>query len=64
MLIAISALHGFEIHHMNVKTTFLNGELDEEIYIQKPEGLVSPDQEKNVCKLIRSLYGLKQAPKQ
>ncbi|KAL0550095.1 hypothetical protein IC582_014593 [Cucumis melo] len=64
MLIAISALHGFEIHQMDVKTTFLNGELDEEIYMQQPKGFVSPDQEKKVCKLIRSLYGLKQAPKQ
>ncbi|KAL0541540.1 hypothetical protein IC582_021592 [Cucumis melo] len=64
MLIAISALHGFEIHHMNVKTTFLNGELDEKIYMQQPKGFVSPGQEKKVCKLIRSLYGLKQAPKQ
>ncbi|KAL0534104.1 hypothetical protein IC582_028385 [Cucumis melo] len=64
MLIAISALHGFEIHQMDVKTTFLNGELDEEIYIQQPEGFVSPGQENKVYKLIRSLYGLKQAPKQ
>ena len=64
MLIAISALHGFEIHQMDVKTTFLNGELDEEIYMQQPEGFVSFGQEKKVCKLIRSLYRLKQAPKQ
>ena len=64
MLIAISALHGFEIHQMDVKTTFSNGELDEEIYMQQPEGFVSLGYEKKVCKLIRSLYGLKQAPKQ
>ena len=49
---------------MDVKMTFLNGELDEEIYMQQPEGFVSSGQEKKVCKLIRSLYGLKQAPKQ
>ena len=61
MLIAISALHGFEIHQMNAKTTFLNGELDEEMYMQQPEGFVSLDQENKVCKVIRSLYGLKQA---
>ena len=59
MLIAISALHGFEIHQMDVKTTFLNGELDEEIYVQQLEGFVSFDQENKVYKLIRSLYGLK-----
>ena len=43
---------------------FLNGELDEEIYVQQSGGFVSPSQEKKVCKLIRSLNWLKQAPKQ
>ena len=45
-------------------TTFLNGELDEEIYTDQLEGFVVPGQEGKVCKLVRSLYGLKQAPKQ
>ena len=40
MLIAIASLNNMEIHHMDVKTTFLNGELDEEIYMEQPEGLV------------------------
>ena len=48
---------------MDVKTTFLNGDLDEEIYMDQPEGFVEPDQESKVCKLTKSLYGLKQAPK-
>ena len=43
---------------------FLNGELDEKIYIEQPKGFVAPGQEKKVCKLVKSLYGLKQAPKQ
>ena len=49
---------------MDVKTDFLNGELDEEIYIDQPDGFVMKGQENKVCKLLKSLYGLKQAPKQ
>ncbi|CAM8880573.1 unnamed protein product [Rhodiola kirilowii] len=49
---------------MDVKTAFLNGDLDEEIYMKQPEGFIMPGNENKVCKLIKSLYGLKQAPKQ
>ena len=49
---------------MDVKTTFLHGNIDEEICMLQPEGFVMPGQEHKVCKLIKSLYGLKQAPKQ
>lgn len=49
---------------MDVKTAFLNGELEEEIYMKQPEGFVVPGQENKVCRLVKSLYGLKQAPKQ
>ena len=48
---------------MDVKTTFLNGDLEEEIYMEQPEGFSAPGQEKKVCKLVKSLYGLKQTPK-
>ena len=64
MLIAIAALHNLEIHKMDVKTAFLNGDLNEEIYMDQPEGFISLGQEKKVCRLVKSLYGLKQAPKQ
>lgn len=49
---------------MNVKTTFLHGDLEVEIYIDQPEGFVAKGNERKVCKLVKSLYGLKQAPKQ
>jgi len=64
LVLAIAAIRNLEVHQMDVKTAFLNGDLDEEIYMEQPEGFVAPGQEKKVCKLVKSLYGLKQAPKQ
>ncbi|GKA00712.1 retrovirus-related pol polyprotein from transposon TNT 1-94 [Tanacetum coccineum] len=63
-LIAISAVKGLYIHQMDVKTDFLNGYLNEEVYMEQPEGFVIQGQENKVCRLVKSLYGLKQAPKQ
>ena len=64
LLMALASIYDLYIHQMDVKTAFLNGDLDEEIYMEQPEGFVLPGNEKKVCKLIKSLYGLKQAPKQ
>ena len=63
-LIAITAILYLKIHQIDEKTTFLNGDLEEEIYMDQLEGFVEPGQESQVCKLTKSLYGLKQAPKQ
>ncbi|KAL6312302.1 hypothetical protein AAG906_014654 [Vitis piasezkii] len=51
----------YEIWQMDVKTTFLNGSLDECIYMKQPEGFITNGQEHLLCKLNRSIYGLKQA---
>lgn len=64
ILIALASIHKLIIHQMDVKTAFLNGVLNEEVYMEQPEGFVLKGQENKVCKLVKSLYGLKQAPKQ
>ena len=48
---------------MDVKTTFLNGLIEEELYIEQPQGFKNDDQETHVCKIKKALYGLKQAPR-
>eukprot|EP00253_Pinus_taeda_P016354 PITA_16354 len=54
---------GWKIHQMDVKTTFLNGKIEEEVYIEQPKGFETFDHESHVCRLKRALYGLKQAPR-
>ncbi|GJX43241.1 retrotransposon protein, putative, ty1-copia subclass [Tanacetum coccineum] len=61
ILISIAAYYDYEIWQMDVKTAFLNGYLDEDIYMVQPEGFVDPNHPRKVCKLQRSIYGLKQA---
>ncbi|GJU58360.1 retrovirus-related pol polyprotein from transposon TNT 1-94 [Tanacetum coccineum] len=63
ILISIAAYYDYEIWQMDVKTAFLNGYLDEDIYMVQPEGFVDPNHPRKVCKLQRSIYGLKQAMK-
>jgi hypothetical protein len=64
VLLSLAASYGLIVHQMDVKTTFINGELDEEIYMDQPDGFVVKGEEQKVCKLLKSLFGLKQAPKQ
>ncbi|GJV98312.1 retrotransposon protein, putative, ty1-copia subclass [Tanacetum coccineum] len=64
ILIAIAAYYDYEIWQMDVKTAFLNGRLDEDIYMEQPEGYVDPKFPNGVCKLQRAIYGLKQASRQ
>lgn len=63
VLIALAASSGWEIHHLDVKTAFLHGDLQEEIYVSQPEGFKIKGSENKVYKLHKALYGLKQAPR-
>jgi hypothetical protein len=62
-ILALSAQMGWCIHQMDVKTVFLHGIIEEEVYIEQPEGFEIFDRESHVCRLKRALYGLKQAPR-
>ncbi|MBY3556105.1 hypothetical protein HGI15_22490, partial [Modestobacter lapidis] len=61
ILLSIAAHHDYEIWQMDVKTAFLNGNIEEDIYMEQPEGFTSSGDDHKVCKLQRSIYGLKQA---
>ena len=61
ILLVVAASLDSEIWQMDVKTTFLNDNLEEDIYMQQPEGFIAKGQEHMVCKLQRSIYGKKQA---
>jgi hypothetical protein len=63
-LVSLASIFNLEIHQMDVKIAFLNGYLDEEVYMEQPKWFIISGQENKVCKLVKYLYGLKQAPKQ
>jgi hypothetical protein len=62
-IIAIAVEMGWRIHQMGVKTAFLNGFVEEEVYIEHPQGFEVSERESHMCLLRKALYGLKQAPK-
>ena len=63
-LIALAAIYDLVLHQMDIKATFLSGDLEKEIYMSQPKGCEVFGQENKVYKLRKSLHGLKQAPKQ
>nr|GEV17757.1 retrotransposon protein, putative, unclassified [Tanacetum cinerariifolium] len=63
IFVAYAAHKSFPIYHMDMKTTFLNGPLKEEVYVAQPDGFVDPDHPKKVYQIKKALYGLKQAPR-
>jgi len=62
-ILAMTAANGRELHQMDVKTAFLNGDLDEEVYMDQPEGYVDPTYPDKVCRLLQAQFGLEQAHK-
>ncbi|KAE8712086.1 cytochrome P450 71A9-like [Hibiscus syriacus] len=63
-VLALVASWDLHLEQMDVKTAFLHGDLEEQIYMQQPEGFTQPGNEHLVCRLKKSLYGLKQSPRQ
>ena len=61
IMLAVAAFFDYEIWQMDVKTAFLNGNIEEELYMMQPKGFVDPKDADKVCKLQQSIYGLKQA---
>jgi len=61
LLLALAALEDWEIQQMDVKSAFLNGVLDKEIYMEQPIGFITPRTETKVCHLKKAIYSLKQA---
>ncbi|KAK6161335.1 hypothetical protein DH2020_004716 [Rehmannia glutinosa] len=63
LLIAIAAPRSWELHQMDIKSAFLNGFLNEEVFVEQPKGFQDPHKPNHVFKLKKALYGLKQAPR-
>ena len=62
-IISLALVLGWKLHQMDVKTAFLNGQVEEEVYIEQREGFAIQRKESHVCKLKKTLYELKQAPR-
>ena len=63
LLVALAAHEGWRVHHMDVKSAFLNGDLKEEVYVMQPPGYAIDGEEHKVLRLDKALYGLRQAPR-
>ncbi|GJU08319.1 ribonuclease H-like domain, reverse transcriptase, RNA-dependent DNA polymerase [Tanacetum coccineum] len=62
LLLAIAANNKWEVHHLDIKSAFLHGDLKEEVYVTQPEGFIKRQDNGKVYRLIKALYGLRQAP--
>ena len=64
LVLGMVTAENLHLEKLDVKTTFLHGDLEEDIYMNRPKGFIVQGQESLVCKLRKSLYGLKQIPRQ
>ena len=62
-IISLASVLGWKLHQMDVKSSFLIGEIAKEVYIEQPDGFVIHGKDSHVCKLKKDLYGLKQSPR-
>ncbi|GJX02165.1 putative ribonuclease H-like domain-containing protein [Tanacetum coccineum] len=63
LFLAFASFMGFMVYQMDVKSAFLNGKIEEEVYVTQPKGFVDPQHPKKVYKVVKALYGLHQAPR-
>ncbi|GKD44511.1 putative ribonuclease H-like domain-containing protein [Tanacetum coccineum] len=63
LFLAFASFMGFIVYQMDVKSAFLYGTIDEEVYVSQPPGFVDPAHPKKVYKVVKALYGLHQAPR-
>jgi hypothetical protein len=64
IIMTLITYYDLELHQIDIKTTFLNSDLQESVYMAQPEGFVIDDKEHMRCRLKKSIYGLKQASRQ
>ena len=62
-IMALASMMKWDLHQMDVKKTFLNGVIEEEVYIEQPQGFEVEDRHTHLCKLKNALHGLKQDPR-
>ena len=62
-ILSLAKVMKWKVHQMDVNTTFLNGEIKEEVYVEQPQGFEVQARETHVCRLKKDLYGLKKAPR-
>jgi hypothetical protein len=63
LLLSLALSHRWHIRQLDIQNAFLNGFLDEQVYMRQPPGFVDPDKHDHYCHLVKSLFGLKQAPR-